>query len=198
MKTPASERDHCARTKTMAACRGDPTLRAIALTMRFPAAKIAQPFRIHRDIPLNRIRLVFALCLAIGFCVPAAQAARAGAGSPPIAVLTVVTNKFERTAHHVGHKVDLAAHRVGMKVSHVAHRTGAEASRLAHRAGARVSSAAHTVGRKVEHEAHVVRVKAERKGAAMRSRLHRALHHSPRSASIRKAGRRPVRAARAS
>ncbi len=142
---------------------------------------------------MNRIRIAsFALCVAIGLCVPAAYAAHAGAGSRPVAVLTVVTNKFERTAHHVGHKVSRAAHRVSAKVSRVAHRAHAKVSRLAHRVGARVSATAHTVGRKVEHEAHVVRVKAGQKAAAMKARLRTPPHHSSRPAPERKAKPRPT------
>ena len=136
---------------------------------------------------MHRIHIVpLVLGIALGLCVPAVFAAPMRAVSPaPLAVLTVVTQKVERTAHRVGHKVSRAAHRTSAKASRVAHRAGVKASRFAHRAG-----------RKIEHAASVARVKAAQKGAVMKARIHRALHRSSRAAPARKAKRRPPEAAR--
>lgn len=92
-----------------------------------------------------------ALCAAIvGFMASPCEAGSTSHTTSPLAVLTVVKAKVERTAHRVERKV----------------------KRTARTARAKTARAFHAAGRKVKHAARVVDAKAH----AAKAKVRRALH----------------------
>jgi hypothetical protein len=115
-----------------------------------------------RSLALHRTRIVpLVLCaVAIALASPAGAAPGKDGSPAPVAVLTVVTTKVERTAHRVGRSVSRAAHKVEGKVSHAAHVTGIH----------------------VKHAAHKVEKKVRAKSAAVKARMKRVVQAKPRRA----------------
>ena len=116
----------------------------------------------------NRIVPLVLCTLAIALAAPVNATPRRAASPAPVAVVTVVTKKVERTAHRVGRTISRGAHKVEGKVSRAAHATSRTMKR-----------AAHATSKKMKHVAHKVEAKVRVKGAAVKARMKKVFGAKP-------------------